>query len=189
MWLISKYFKGKIYCSHWVANIPRSHSVVRPIRVIMQAQRAWWAAEVQLYLEEKIPTTCRLDRVKGTSLEGQDYVLLTRPCLQIWHHDLLTLHFQTRHHHSIALQFSLDLKFSEIGSSACLKLLCCSSLALPKCCNVPAKEMASAWCKLQLWSTSEWFVIKGMVLNVTWLLLDKTAEAPSCTLEEIGKCF
>lgn len=31
---ISKYFKGKIYCSNWIAPITRSYSVVRPTRVV-----------------------------------------------------------------------------------------------------------------------------------------------------------
>lgn len=76
VWVISKYFIGKMYCPDWLANIPRSHSVVRSIRVVTRDQRAmmssWGTARSG---RENLSITCSLD-VKGNSLEAQYNVLL-----------------------------------------------------------------------------------------------------------------
>lgn len=188
VWLISKYFKGKLYCSDWTANIPRSHSVVRPIRVIMHNQRAkmssWGTA---IHGREN---TYNLQIRQGQRHQSWR----TRPCLlQVLSSEatswLISFKFPNQttplHYTSPVSGFETLKLFLCLPETAMLfvsffaKLLQCSN----------KRDGFSLVCVSSNCGAWEWFEMKGMVLNVMWLLSDKAIEAPSCTLEEMGKCF
>lgn len=190
VWLISKYFKGKIYCSDWIANIPRSHSVVRPVRVVMQDQRAmtssWGTAK-----------SGRENIYNPQIRQGQRHqswrIRLCPAVGPVVRWDIMTYWPQiSKPDNTTLLHFS---SFWICNSVKLVPLAAWNCHAVPLLpCQTAAMFQQKRWlqpgvCKLRLWSTSEWFGMKGMVLNITSFLLDKTTEAPSCTLEEMGKCF